>query len=288
MRALTAFFATALTMAAAAAAAETGATSDGPAAQPFKLQVDLPGRLNPWGVVLQIGGNYRRELGPPHRSRPRPYLQGGLGIGVTPASATASAYVDWMQAPFLVLRVRSDLYRYFGTNGMLLEFPGRDSPFGSDAIDSRSGHELSRFAGRLLLQPTLRARLGPLFVQCQTDLAWFHFGKGGPYFYERGYDTLLQDGDGVVASRTTVLAPVWSDRGHPRLLAGPAYELQRSFVAGLQRQRLGAAFQFSPNTRLGPLARPRIAVQAGVYIQDQNRQGQPFTPFQVGADLESR
>ncbi len=283
-----AFCGLALITAAPATAGEEEAAIAQPATRPFKFQAEIFGRGNPFGLVFQVGGSYRRELAQAAGGRPHPYLQAGLGLSGTPASATTSAHLEWMQRPFLVVRVRGDLYRYFGTSGVLLEFPSKDSAFGSGEIDARSGRELSRFAERLLIQPTLRARLGSLFLQSQTDLAWFRFGDGGPYFYERGYDTLLKDGDRLVANRTAVMAPLWSQAGVAKLLVGPAYELQRSFAAGLQRQRLGVAFQLSPTTRLGPLLSPRIAVQSGVYLQDRNRRGRLFALFQIGVDVWSR
>lgn len=140
--------------------------------------------------------------------------------------------------------------------------------------------------GRVLIQPILRAKIGWLVAQNQIDLAWYHFGSGGPYFLEREYDTLLKDGDGLVASRAAVLAELWSGGFEANLLAGPFYELQRTFSAELQRQRMGLAVQLCPTDLLGYFARPRVGVQIGVNLQDRNREHQLFIAAAFNADLD--
>lgn len=253
----------------------------------WRLQADLGGRYNPLGVKFRIGAIYRREYGePPRLNLPRPYLQGGFAASISPASAMASLHAEWMHLPFLVLRAQGDLYRYLGAYGALLEFPDKKASFGDAAMDAASGHELSRFGGRVLLQPTLRAKLGRIIVQNQTELAWYAFGSGGPYFYEHEYDTLLKDGDGLVANRTVVLAQLWASGPDAKLLVGPAYEVQRTFVGGLQRQRLGGALLFCPTAKLGYLARPRLVFQMGVNLQDRNRDGQLFLAGAISADFD--
>jgi hypothetical protein len=255
--------------------------------RPFELQVDLGAQTNPLGLRLRVGGIYNRELGAPAAvGLPSPYLQGGIAMSLTPANTATSVHLEWMQLPFLVLRVQGDLIRYFGLHGLLLEFPDEHAPFGDEAIEALSGRELSRFAGRLLLQPTLQAKIGRFILRSRTDLVWYRFGSGGPYFREAEHDTLLKDGDGLVVNNTMVMARLWSRSADAMLLAGPFYEFQRTFTAGLQRQRLGGAVLFCPAERLGPLARPRLVLQAGFNLQDRNRDGQLFVAGGIGANFD--
>jgi hypothetical protein len=253
----------------------------------WKLQIEAGGRSNPLGAKLRLGATYRREYGEASLpGRPRPYLQGGLATGISPASATASLHVEGMQLGFLVLRVQGDLYRYFGVYGALLEFPDKDAPFGDAARDALSGRELGRFGGRLLVQATLRAKLDRIVVHNQSELAWYAFGAGGPYFLEREYDTLLKDGDGLFVNRSTLLFRLWTGGAEAQLLLGPAYEFRRTFVGGLQRQRLSGVLQFCPWDRLGRISRPRLQLQAGINLQDANRDGQLFLAGAVVADVD--
>lgn len=258
-----------------------------PVQRRWRLQADLGGRFNPLGLKFRLGAICRHEYGEPLRADwSRPYLEGGFSASISPARAVASAHVEWMQLAFLVLRAQSDLYRYLGANGALLEFPEKNAPFGDAAMDAAAGHELSRFGGRGLLQSTLRAKLGRIVVQNQTDLAWYAFGNGGPYFLEREYDTLLKNGDGLVANRTAILAELWASGSEGKLWIGPTYEVQRTFVGGLRRQRLGGAMHFCPTGKLGAVARPRLVFQIGVNLQDANRDGQLFLAGAIYADFD--
>jgi hypothetical protein len=265
---------------------ETEATV-GPTRGRLDLKADLSGRYNPLGLELRVTGSYRKEIGAPAVDDwPSPYIQGGIGLGLSPASTSASVHAEWMQLAFLVLRVQGDLFRYFGTNGVLLEFPDAHAPFGDEALEALAGRELSRFAGRLLLRPTLQAKVGRVVLRNQTDLSWYHFGEGGPYFREPQSDSLLKDGDGLVANRTVVLVELWSSGKNGALLAGPHYDWQKTFTAGIQRQRLSGVISFCPADRLGIMARPRINFQAGLCLQDRNREGQFFVGGGIGADFD--
>lgn len=274
----------------AAAGAEAAGTEPGAPAdrtRPITVHADLVTRLNPAGLMLTVGG-FRDWLTVRDRAADRvsSYLRGGLMAGINPAYGQASAYVEWMPALFATLRLQSDLYGFLGTNGALLSFPEGDARFGADEIDALAGREERGVGRRFLVQPTIRAKAGPLIIRNQTDLARYRFDGKGPFFYEGEYDTLLKDGDVLLANRTDVLYAGWQRGKGAILLFGPFYEVTRADAADLTRQRLGAELFWIAADSLWSLDRPRIYSQAGVYRRDRNRQDEGFLALGCGFDLD--
>ncbi len=250
------------------------------------LHGDLITRLNPDGVMLSVGGHRRWISCKGDTSGiASPYLKGGFALGVNPAYSQVSVYGEWIPAVFAALRVQYDLYRFFGTNGALLSFPESGARFGKDEIDALKGKEESGFGHRIMLQPTLQTKAGPVIVRNQTDLAYYRFDGKGPFFYEWEYDTLLEDGDVLVANRTELLIEAWKGRKGALLLAGPYYEITRASEAGLNRQRAGGELFWVPVDSLWSLDRPRIYSQAGVNLEDRNRKGEAFIVLGIGFDF---
>ncbi len=251
------------------------------------LQADLVGIANPEGFMLTLGA-YRRWISEFDRIEaiPSSYLQAGTMFGINPSYAQASIYGEWM--PFLPtqLRLQYDLYGFFGTNGALLSFPSARSRFGNTEIEALEGQEESGLGHRLLAQPTLRGKIGPFYLRNQTDLALYSFDGRGPFFFEREYDTLLKDGDTLVANRSHVLFEAWKGKGDVILLAGPFYEVTHAAGAKLTRQRVGAALYWVPKDRVWFLSRPRIYAEIGYNMQDRNRGQQAFAVFGVGFDYD--
>jgi hypothetical protein len=217
---------------------------------------------------------------------PSSYLQAGTMLGVNPAYAQASVYGEWMPAIFAQLRLQYDLYGFFGANGALLSFPSARSPFGDREIDALKGHEESGIGHRLFLQPTLRGKIGPLYLRNQTDIAYYRFDARGPFFFEREYDTLLKDGDFLLANRTHALFELWKGKTDQILLAGPFYEVTHAADAGLTRQRIGLGVYWVPVDRLWSLSRPRFYAEVGYNAHDRNRNHEPFAVFGVGFDYD--
>jgi len=251
------------------------------------LHADLVGAANPDGAMLVLGAYRRwiREFDKVH-GIPSAYLQGGAMLGVNPAYVQASVYGEWMPAIFAQLRLQYDLYGFFGSNGALLSFPSAEARFGDREIDALNGQEESSLGHRILLQPTLRAKAGPLIFRNQTDVAYYRFDGRGPYFFEREYDTLLKDGDFLIANRTHVLYEAWKGKGDEMLLAGPFYEVTHAADAKLTRQRIGAALYWVPKERVWSLSRPRLYAEIGFNVQDRNRDDEVFAIFGVGFDYD--
>lgn len=289
-RALCAAMLLALALTAAPSMAEYLAQDIPPGASAVEtvLHADLVGALNPDGAMVTFGG-YRRWIHGFHpvHALPSSYLQAGGMLGINPAYTQVSLYGEWMPAIFAQLRLQYDLYGYFGSNGALLSFPSKDARFGDDEIDALKGQEESGLGHRILFQPTLRAKLGPVYLRNQTDVAYYRFDARGPYFFEREYDTLLKDGDLLLANRTHALLELWKGSGDSQvLLAGPFYDVTHALDAALTRQRVGAAVYWVPKERVWALSRPRFYAEAGYNLHDRNRGHEFFAVFGVGVDYD--
>jgi hypothetical protein len=277
-----------LVLGATLAASFTGAVARAePAATRTTLSVDAFARAAPDGAML-VTGVLRRwgvEDGDSAILRGR-YLELGASVGANPAYTQAAARVEWVPIAPLQLRVQYDLYGFFGANGALLRFPSASSRFGSDEIKAADGSEKRGLGQRLLLSPVLRARVGPIVLRSQTDLAWFALSSSEGWFYEWEYDALIAKRDLVVSNRSTVLFELWRGAGEAILLAGPGYEVTHAARAGITRQRAEGVLFWSPTDGLGFLARPRLFAMAGVNLVDRNRRGDPFAVLGLGADLD--
>jgi hypothetical protein len=251
------------------------------------LSADLVGLLNPEGLSLVVGA-YRRWVSEFDKVEaiPSAYLQAGTMLSINPAYAQGSLYGEWMPALFAQLRLQYDLYGFFGDSGALLSFPSATSRFGNDEIDALKGQEESGVGHRIFLQPTLRGKLGPIYLRNQTDVGYYWFDARGPYFFEREYDTLLKNGDLLLANRTHALFEAWRGRDSEILLAGPFYEVTRAMDASITRQRIGAALYWVPRERLWSLSRPRFYAEVGYNMQDRNREHQAFAVFGIGIDYD--
>jgi hypothetical protein len=251
------------------------------------LQADLVGIANPEGFSLVVGA-YRRWISEFDKVEaiPSSYLQAGTMLSINPAYAQGSVYGEWMPALFAQFRLQYDLYGFFGASGALLSFPSATSRFGNDEIDALKDQEESGVGHRIFLQPTLRGKVGPVYLRNQTDLGYYWFDARGPYYFEREYDTLLKSGDLLAVNRTHALFEAWKGRDSEILLAGPFYEVTHAADASITRQRLGAAFYWVPMERVWSLSRPRFYAEVGYNMQDRNRGHQAFAVFGIGFDYD--
>jgi hypothetical protein len=183
----------------------------------------------------------------------------------------------------LQLRAQYGLYRYYGGDSVaLLSFPSGDAPFGDDEVSDREGEAEQAWGQRFLLSPVLRVTLGPLLLRNATDLAWFRFTGEGPYFLEWEYDTLLKDGDWLVADSLQALTRLWQGSGEAALYAGPFFEIVHAGASGITQERAGLIASWTGVGKLGALRRPRTFFQAGVHLRDPNREGELFVLGGVG------
>ncbi len=247
---------------------------------------DMVASLNPEGVMLILGG-FLRWSGPTDREYGIPSSSNklGLALGVSPAYAKASAYDEWQPATFAQVRLQYDLYRFFGANGALLSFPSAESKFGKHEVDALSGKEESDWGRRVLLQPVLTAKAGPIIIRNTTDLAYYRFGGKGPYFLEWEYDTLLKDGDLLVNNRTVFLMATGKRSRFDTLLAGPFYEYTHGSDADITRHRAGIQAYWTRREPVWSLKKPRAYAQIGLNLHDRNRNNEGFFGAGVGFDF---
>ncbi len=251
------------------------------------LHADLFTRLNPNGVMLSVGGYRRIITGKDEETGlPSSYLQGGFAVGANPAYSQASAHIEWMPAIFATIRLQYDLYRFFGTNGSLISFSDANAKFGKAQINALSGKEEDGFGHRIMVQPTVYAKKGPIVFRNQTDFSYYRFDGKGPFFYEAEYDTLLKDGDLLLANRTMLLYEGWKGRKDASLLVGPFYEITHAAEADLTRERIGGQLYWVPAESVWSLKRPRIYSQIGVNLHDRNRNGELFGTIGFGFDYD--
>ncbi|MBI5445640.1 MAG: hypothetical protein HY900_31045 [Deltaproteobacteria bacterium] len=247
------------------------------------VATDLGGRANPAGIFLRGALATRRE-GPvdPAAGAASWALEAGSSLTVSPSSAQGGVFAEWTPAPFLLLRAEYDLTAYFGRYGGLLSFPSGSAPFGDRELQKRRGDEEQALGHRAFLQPTLRARLGPFVLRNQTDLAYYRFGGTGPYFLEQEFDTLLKDGDVLLANRTQVLADLTWPAGTGALVAGIGYEVVHARAADLTRRRWSAIgyWEGAEASLLG--TRPHAFGELGWNARDRNREGRWFAVLGAG------
>jgi len=249
--------------------------------------VDAIARLEPAGVMLSTGLFVRRTFAVDEESKTeRSYLQGGLGLALTPASFEPRAHVEYRPFTSFALRMEGGPVRYFGENYGLLSFDSADADFGDDALSERRGDERAAWGLRGAFSLLPRAKLGPVLCQTRLAITGYRFDDTGPYVYEPEHDLLLATSDVVLSSRTDFLFTAYEGAGAETLLAGPMMESLRAWETELSRTRLGGSVFFVPADSFASFRRPRLFASAGVNVSDPNRKGEPFANLGVGADME--
>ncbi len=242
----------------------------------WSYRSDLYGGANPPGLMSVTGA----FLHSAYKGRP---LETGVSAGLSPAYGQGSLQAEWTPFPMLVLAARGDVYRYFGAHSALLSFPRAGSAYGTPERNALSGQEQASYGHRLMLQPTLRGKLGRFIVLNQTDIARYGFTGRGPFFLELENDTLLKSQDTLWANRTFLLYNLNEGPGPGRRLVGPYYEFQHAQGSRLERARLGTLVDLVAKD-LWHHARARFNLLSGIDLRDPNRRYQLF--FAGGVGLE--
>jgi hypothetical protein len=248
---------------------------------------DVGVRVAPVGAMLTSGIFFRRTFAADESGRfERSYLQGGVALGITPASFQPQAHLEYLPAPFLALRADFAATRYFGETYGLYRFESADADFGDDALSNRKGDGRSvwGFKGGLSLLP--RAKFGSLLILSKLSFTGYRYDDPGPYVWEPELDTLLSTSDYVFQSRTDFLFELHRGPGAESFMLGPTVDSMRTIDSALSRTRAGATTWFVPAEQWANLRRPRLYATAGVNIDDPNRSGEPFAMLGIGADME--
>ena len=250
--------------------------------QPVKSEVDLYLQANPAGILLQ-GFLYtalpREEA--LKGEKVVPALEAGLGAASSPAYGKLALKGIWRPAPFFLLVAQYDLLYFYGQYGGTLSFGSGGAPFGDRVIKERKGEEESGLAHHLSLAPTFYARVGRILLRNQTELSLYRFPGRGPYFHELEYDTLVTNRDYLLANRFNVMAEA-ENFLKGILYVGPGYEYVRAHDARLTRQRVYGQAYWEAAAPAKTFGIPHFMVQAGVNIEDRNREKEGFALIGVG------
>ncbi len=251
------------------------------------LDEDLVGRYGPAGAMLFAGALYRRVSGYDARrgDSSHPMFRPGSAPASTPPMPSSAPRSSGSLSPSSSSAPSRTSSPTSGPTGRCSPSSGA-VPFGDAAIAARAGEARAAIGGRGMIQPTLRAKLGPVIVRNQTDVAHYRFAAAGPFFYEWEYDTLLARSDVLVADRIQVMIEAWKRGSEAMLLVGPVYDVTHAFAAALTRQRLGLALYWVPVEAWGRVRRPRIYGQGGANLEDPNRRGEPFFVVGIGNDFD--
>jgi len=251
----------------------------------FSIYGDLGGKINPRGLAFLGGIKYRNSYHYDEKyDAISSYWETGIDIGITPAFMQAGVHAEWMPWLFLQMRAQYDYIAYTGINDGLLSFPSANSPYGDDVRKDRRDEEKTH-GSRIMLQPTLQGKVANFIIRNQTDLAYYTFAGRGPYFLELWYNTLMKDGDYLVANRTQFLYSFFSDSKGKKLFSGPYYEVTRAVDAQITQQKLGVALLWEPAPSLFHISHPHLGVMGGYHLQDPNRQGQFYLMMAVGFEF---
>ena len=252
----------------------------------FSIYGDLGGKINPRGLGFLGGVKYRNSYRYDEKyDAVSSYWQAGIGVGISPAFMQAGVHAEWMPWLFLQMRVQYDYIEYLGINDGLLSFPSANSPYGDDVRKDRHDEEKTH-GSRIMFQPTLQGKVGRFIIRNQTDLAYYTFAGRGPYFLELWYNTLMKDGDYLVANRTQFLYTFFLDSKGKKLLAGPYYEVTRALDAQITQQKLGVALYWEPAPSLFYISHPHLGVMSGYHLEDPNRQGQFYLIVAAGFEFD--
>ena len=250
----------------------------------FSIYGDLGGKINPRGLAFLGGVKYRNSYHYDAKyDAVSSYWETGIDIGITPAFMQAGVHAEWMPWLFLQMRAQYDYMEYTGINDGLLSFPSGNSPYGDDVRKDRHDEEKTH-GSRIMLQPTLQGKVANFIIRNQTDLAYYTFAGRGPYFLELWYNTLMKDGDYLVANRTQFLY-AFLDSKVKKLYAGPYYEVTRAFDAQITQQKVGLALYWEPISSVWRISQPHLGVMGGYHLEDPNRQGQFYLVMGAGFEF---
>jgi hypothetical protein len=269
-----------------------GVTSEAPPAatldsRRFFMPLDLRGRSQPTGIFVETGlvlrDIYHRDGSTLFEGT---YQEIGWDLGVSPALLETGIHGEWMPVRVFKLRAEYHALMYYGTLGYMLSWDDADAAYGDEEADAREGEEEFGLGHRFSVQPTFQAKVGPIIIRNTTAFYTHFLGSfDGPYMRERLFDQLQAEHDGMVANTTVLAAEVWDGPGEAMAIVGPMYETVSTLTSGTGRQRVGGVAVVIPADRIGTLHRPRVYIQSGVNLRDQNRDGAFFIQGGFGIDI---
>ena len=249
------------------------------------LELDMVSQVNPLGLALTANGYYRQIYN--HDKSPLwdgLYYQVGAQAHVNPAFSRAGIHFEWLPVAVLKLRLQYDRYSFSGGNGSLLAFASADALFGDNVLEFREGDELSGYGDRSLFRFELRVKHNRLIFRNVTDLAYYRFLGGGPYYLEREHEILMATRDHIVSNQLFLLFETKTKNS--RYYIGPYHDYLDVSKSGLSRERLGVTGYQEFNKTLGGMKNLRWFVQAGTYQSERNREDEMYLIVGMGGDFK--
>ncbi len=213
-------------------------------------------------------------------------------VGVYPVLGPASARLGLggELQPLAVFHLRAfvEAQQYFGVLGSLQSFATPSANYSDDRQRELRGSAYASWLIRLSLQPTLKARVGPVAVRSHWQLDYWapKLRDGDTVAYEPTLDTLVPDDGWTVAADTDVLYA-----GIPRLAVGirhswakPLYRRehfrdafdQAAYDDDNAYHRLGVTGAYALRARpRSAFHHPTIVVDIAWYLQHRWRTGRP-------------
>jgi hypothetical protein len=206
------------------------------------------------------------------------YGQVGGGVTLSPALVGLKVEAEWLPLAILRLRASYSALLYTGLPmglGHGLNFAGADAAFDGVTLKARKGEEQLHLSHRAVLTLTLRAKLGPVIILNDAELAgWYMPELDGPgYGYGTYYDTLIKRGtlDGTFMNQTMLLFEVWDPPGDANMRIGFIHEYVRAFDTGRERSRLGLLILLTPWHKAIGINAPMLVLAPGITLMDTNR-----------------
>jgi hypothetical protein len=262
-------------------------SSSGTSTAEWVQTLDLKVRTQPTGLIVDTGVFRRQTV-----SRPGSllfdgtYHQGGVDLEVSPALAEVGIHTEWSPIRILILRAEYRTLISYGLLGYTLSFDDANEPFGDNVVERREGDEEAGAGHRFSLYPTVQLKAGPVIVRNLTEVHWnLMTGFDGPLVRERLYDRLQATNDVLVVNTSIVAYELWDGPGPALAIVGPYYEYVRSLESGSERQRIGGVAAWIASDAWGRYRRPRVYLQAGANLVDENREGAVFVQGGFGFDL---
>lgn len=205
----------------------------------------------------------------------------GISSKLTPAFGRLGAWFEYSPLSILDLRVGLEPVYYFGTYKAFLPFDRASARFDDEVIESRVKEAAPGFAARIYFAPTLKARAGAVVARTKAEVGlWRAQDRGGAFFYEPAWDTLIKTSGAIVLTWESVLLREFTLKSGNTLLIGPVHDLTKvSHASGNTKQDAGLLGVWSKSGRVHALKDPTVVVKAFYFLRDPWRRHQPAAQF---------
>ncbi len=203
----------------------------------------------------------------------------GARVAVTPAFVDVGPRLSVAPIDFFDVDLQAGFVGYWPSSSGLL--PYSDVSESTRDQDRTARHKdpttaaKSGWAVYASLQPTLKAKVGPIMLYDSWAFTFFHVARTGgddsPFVYEPYWDRLIAENDLIFQQEVGLLGEVLKgDRDHPRLTLGAQFRHRWTLVSHDPSMVVGGTVMLKVVDRA---AVPAIAGQVLAYVKDADRVG---------------